>query len=202
VGRDSFQLKLLDDFFSIAEGHQGLEQLCISLSELFTEANLCSEKLVRVVGGLVKNFYINNFVPKVRQSAQANAKHPNLSKKREKDLLAGSTLIPELFTYLPRVYSAIRASRGQGGEEIPPAHTFEILELRDGINTACMAYMGSKTKIAAKSEKFQLRELFGRTKQTSTRRELMGISRYKAPRKRFKPSSRLSGGEGRTISQS
>ena len=164
VERDSFQLKLLDDFLAVAEGHQELEQLRISLRELFTEANLYSERLVRVVGGLVKNFYTNDFVPKVRQSAQANAKHLNLGKKREKDLLAGSTPIPELFTYLPRVYSAIRASRGQGGEEIPPAHAFEILELQDGINTACTTYIGSKTKIAAKSEKLQLRELFGRTK--------------------------------------
>jgi hypothetical protein len=165
--RDSFQLELLTDFFPVIQCQQELVELYISLKEQFTQANICSENLIKGVGTILKNFYSNDFIPIVRQLVQAYVKHWKLDKKEKKELFAGSMPIAELFSYLPRVYAARRGPREFVIDAIPSGDTFPILQLQQDINNTCMLYMASRMRSAKKNEQVDFRPLFGLTKHAN-----------------------------------
>lgn len=107
--RDDFHLKILKKFLPDAQSQEELAAYT-RLKDLLEHANICSETLVKSVAVTVKHFYSERFVPMVRECIQANVSAWKLDKNKEDDILAGSTSITELFSYLPRLYESCQTS--------------------------------------------------------------------------------------------
>lgn len=101
----------------------------------------------------------------VRECIQANVSAWKLDKNKEDDILAGSTSITELFSYLPRLYESCQTSLEVALASAPilPAGLFPIGLLRKEIQTPFVAYKVSMELIEKQSAEANLHLLFGRT---------------------------------------